>query len=364
MADAVQIVVLGPHRSGTSAVAGTIARMGAYHGPLETEFPYHPANPKGFYERQDVVELNDALLEAVGDTWCRVERFRADNVPPAAMTAFQVGARVIAADLAAHPVSVLKDPRLCLTMPLWRPLLSNPVCLIVVRHPVDAALSLMVRDAIPLAVGLALWERYLRDALAATVGLPRLTVMYDMAVDRPGEFAIQVADELRVLGVQGLDPSLASGWIEEELRHRHTEWQENETLLSLPQRDLGCALRAGTALDEPPTPLSETSQSTLALYNMTMAIQDGAREAVAERDAQLAEARALQAEAAHHRDDVAARLRRVRALLDALFASWRWRLGDRAVDLIRTLLRRPTVPQPRDEIESLLGNVPDKGETD
>lgn len=36
----------------------------------------------------------------------------------------------------------LKDPRMALTMPIWRPLFPNPVCVLVYRHPLHVARGL------------------------------------------------------------------------------------------------------------------------------------------------------------------------------------------------------------------------------
>ena len=42
----------------------------------------------------------------------------------------------------AHPPVVMKDPRLCLTLPLWRRALArDPVAILVYRDPVEVALS-------------------------------------------------------------------------------------------------------------------------------------------------------------------------------------------------------------------------------
>ena len=43
----------------------------------------------------------------------------------------------------ARPPIVMKDPRLCLTLPLWRSVLtSEPIAVLVYRGPMEVALSL------------------------------------------------------------------------------------------------------------------------------------------------------------------------------------------------------------------------------
>jgi hypothetical protein len=57
-----QIILLGMHRSGTSAVAGLIHLMGAYVGDETIYMPPTKDNPKGYWERMDVYRFNDRFL--------------------------------------------------------------------------------------------------------------------------------------------------------------------------------------------------------------------------------------------------------------------------------------------------------------
>ena len=63
------IVVLGMHRSGTSMFAEIISRLGFYTGETEELLEPQEDNPKGFWERRDVVQLNDLILEEAGGSW-------------------------------------------------------------------------------------------------------------------------------------------------------------------------------------------------------------------------------------------------------------------------------------------------------
>ena len=57
-----QIIVLGMHRSGTSATARLINMMGAYFGPENISLHKTDDNPKGFWERRDVMRINASLI--------------------------------------------------------------------------------------------------------------------------------------------------------------------------------------------------------------------------------------------------------------------------------------------------------------
>lgn len=248
-----QIFVLGMHRSGTSALARTLALLGCRAGGPD-DFPEaDEANPRGYWERRDVWRLDEDLLEALGAAWDEVGHLNPDlllsALPAADLALFERRAREIVAGLdgaegAGRPW-VVKDPRLCLTFPLWQKVLSAPVCVIIERSPLSVARSLAARDGFPLALGIALWERYVRSALAVSVGLPRFLVRYEDLVDRPRETATRLREELEKRGVSGLAEP-AGGTLEAFLDpalERHPREPEVEAeLLNPAQRALADAL--------------------------------------------------------------------------------------------------------------------------
>ena len=156
-----QMIVLGMHRAGTSAVTRLINMMGAYLGPEDQFLPATPDNPKGYWERVDVLQLHEYLLEQLNADWYLTSAVDPDRIDPELREAFTRRARKILQGLDGHRPWVMKDPRFCLLLPLWQPLLEVPVCVHVVRHPLATARSLAKRDGFPLHFGVALWEQYL-----------------------------------------------------------------------------------------------------------------------------------------------------------------------------------------------------------
>ena len=171
--------------------------MGCYFGTEHEGTRANEENPKGFWERQDVRRLNDAMLRSVGCDWDRVSGFDAaamhdeDSVYGRAMAD-------IVLDMDAHRPWFIKEPRLCLLFPLWRPLLETPVCIHVNRNPMEVARSLSARHGMPPRVGLALWEVYNIRALSASKGLPRRVVSYSELMRAPervvGELHASLSD--------------------------------------------------------------------------------------------------------------------------------------------------------------------------
>src|SRR5690348_16546953 len=118
-----QIIVLGMHRSGTSLVTRMVNMMGAYVSQEGGVIGFNKGNPKGYWERKDLVQNNIALLKLHDATWPNITNwpmpFRPMNLPPQ----LQHSMKTMVMHLDAHRPWVMKDPRLCVTLPYWKKLL-------------------------------------------------------------------------------------------------------------------------------------------------------------------------------------------------------------------------------------------------
>ena len=63
------VVVLGMHRSGTSAVAEAVVRLGVAVGDSLSMDGPSEWNPRGYFEDPELNRINDAVLEAIGGSW-------------------------------------------------------------------------------------------------------------------------------------------------------------------------------------------------------------------------------------------------------------------------------------------------------
>jgi hypothetical protein len=171
------------HRSGTSAVAGTAVRLGL--APPCTPLPAAADdNPGGFYESTPVVEANYHILLAAGCSWNLCLTFEPDRI----LETLQPGTpRVLALTLQREfgisPAFVLKDPRMCLTLPAWIPALhafgTVPSVLIVVRHPAEVVWSLARRNQLPEVETAPHWLHHMLEAERSSRGLPRAVLFYN-----------------------------------------------------------------------------------------------------------------------------------------------------------------------------------------
>lgn len=164
-AGARQLVVTGMHRSGTSLVASVLRQTGLDIG-TELLGP-GPGNRRGHFEDQEFWQLHQDMLAAAG---CTALSAGDDFAPPAADD-FAQRARALVAGRAGPPLWGWKDPRTCLFLDFWHPLLPAPSYLFLYRHPLEVALSLR-RRATESEVrldpwsGIRAWEVYNRRVLA------------------------------------------------------------------------------------------------------------------------------------------------------------------------------------------------------
>ena len=240
-----QLIVLGMHRSGTSIVARLLNMMGAYFGPEGVTLGANEENPKGFWERRDVLDLDDALLRAAGADWWRVAQFHTSEVPADAVERFQEAAARLVLDLDAHRPWFVKEPRLSLVLRFWLPLLDVPVGVFIHRPPIQVAQSLRKRNGFSLAFGIALWERYTLDALKAAAGLPMIRLLHGDFAQAPEETVGCLFEQLQAQGVQGLRmPSEREirAFIDPELFRQQGNRQLEDQYLNLHQRALARAI--------------------------------------------------------------------------------------------------------------------------
>lgn len=204
-----QVFVCGMHRSGTSMVARLLNLMGMYFGPEGSGLPVNRENPKGFWERRDVVELNDRLLAATDSVWYDVYRFVARDAgwrPPEGLID-DLRAKLL--DIDAYRPWFIKDPRLCLTLPYWLEHCERPVAVVCSRSPQAVIASLAKRTEITgldftIDEALALWEVYNVELLNNIAGVPRVFVRYEDLLEAPGRACKALAEQLEGAGLKGL----------------------------------------------------------------------------------------------------------------------------------------------------------------
>lgn len=263
-----RIVVLGMHRSGTSCVGELLAAMGAYFGPPSMGNRGNDENPHGLFEREDLRHLCHFILQQMRAEWWLTSRLSPDRVPPKVRAEVEGMVAAMLADLDAHEPWFVKEPRLCLLLPMLRQRFGKVAAVCVWRDPLEVAESLRTRDALPIAFGLALWERYVRASFAA--GVPTAIVSYNRLIADPAGTTRKLLEDLRALDIEGLHmpaPEQLSAVIDPTFRRSRPRHSDASNALTEPQRRLLAALEAGDPANrELATPVSAEQVATLARH--------------------------------------------------------------------------------------------------
>ncbi|GMV28325.1 MAG: hypothetical protein AMXMBFR59_04500 [Rhodanobacteraceae bacterium] len=177
------VLILGMHRSGTSAITRVLNLLGAQLGSRLMPAASNN-NESGFWENQTAVDINEALLTELGRNWHDIREmpvgwFRSE----AALRARGAIRRLIDSDFADAPLWALKDPRLCRLAPLWLDVLGeyrvDVRIVLALRAPVEVAASLRARDNWSEEVAHLMWVQHMREAELASRGYRRSIVTFD-----------------------------------------------------------------------------------------------------------------------------------------------------------------------------------------
>lgn len=153
--------VIGFHRSFTSLLASILHdALGSASEDLPSLLPPANDNPLGFFESKDLFNLNNEILQCVGQSWDQPWI----TPPRQSLIESTLDKHFIDSFLESHPQTYIwtdKDPRLCLTIDVINSLskFQRP-SIGIVRHPFMAARSLLRRNNFNIEKSLLLWILY------------------------------------------------------------------------------------------------------------------------------------------------------------------------------------------------------------
>lgn len=195
------IVVMGMHRSGTSALAGVLAKMGA---DLPQEImPANGDNQKEYFESLKIFRLNDAILASAESFWDDWREFSPDwYLSQQKINYAARAAEVLDQEFSSSPFVVLKDPRMCRLLPFWIEVLGNdnvtPLFICTHRHPQEVSASSSLREGWSTSRGLYLWLRRVLDAEAGSRDMARVFVSYDMLLNDQEKLITRITERFKI----------------------------------------------------------------------------------------------------------------------------------------------------------------------
>ncbi len=265
-----QIVVLGMHRSGTSMVARLINMMGAYFGPEGSGLQLSEENPKGFWERNDIMTINEKVLDALDSSWFGIGRIaETPSFKGKKFDTLRKEARKIILGMDAFRPWFIKDPRFCITLPFWQKLLEQPVYVFVFREPMQVAISLNIRNDFPIDFGLALWEQYNKVALANLKDQSVFYVEFDTLLSNPistVEKLYSFLSKKQISPIKLPSQKEIEAFLSKKLKRSKTS-KYDQALLQDSQKKLFVDLKKGSITD---FELSASSYNILALFEQVM----------------------------------------------------------------------------------------------
>jgi len=270
------ILVVGMHRSGTSALARVVNLLGATL-PAQL-YPPEPENPTGYWESAHIAGLNEWILQSANATWSDCIGFAPERIAGDALVGVMASlVDAVKQEFGDAALFVLKDPRLCLLLDFWLPALANlgieATLLLTLRHPVEVAHSLLRRNRLPPFTAIALWLRYVLTAEFRSRGLPRSIVPYDALLTDWRCVIDQAAFDTNLIWPNDpgdVDADMQS-FLTHDLRH-HSATSTAIDIVPAPLRawteDAYAALRdlASHALPEPPMRILDRVRTEFAAW--------------------------------------------------------------------------------------------------
>ena len=182
------VIILGMHRSGTSALTRVLSLLG-YALPRDVTGKAE-GNMTGHWESASMMALNDRLLSELRLSWDSWHGLQLNQLGLDRKQIFIDSYQDIFIEVYNNQSDfVLKDPRLCRTAPIWlramKMLNITPKIILPIRNPLEVASSLEKRNGFSKAKSALIWLSYVIDAEHASRGYERVVTFYDQLLDRP-----------------------------------------------------------------------------------------------------------------------------------------------------------------------------------
>jgi hypothetical protein len=179
------LMILGMHRSGTSALAGVLQLLGV--APPTNLTPADDNNRTGYWEPLHLALLNEQLLLELGSRWDDWRPVRVEELSASRLNFYRDEiARLLDGEYGGMPMIVLKEPRISRIVPIYRQLLTSLRYKIdyvtITRNPLSVAKSLAKRDGMDSGFASLVWLNYVLTSERSTRNSPRVFLSYESMV--------------------------------------------------------------------------------------------------------------------------------------------------------------------------------------
>lgn len=217
------VVVLGMHRSGTSAITRGLRALGVSLGE-DLLPPLAGNNPTGFWEDADINGLNIEILSSLGSDWHflaplpdnSLEKLRHEGL-------FLRAVMLLREKVKDASVFGFKDPRVPMLLSFWQEVFTacdlDAAYVLVLRNPISVAQSLAKRDGFGAAKSHLLWLRSVLDSLSVASHDASVVVDYDFLMQSPSAEMHRIARALKLDIDQTELDTYIDTFLDKSLRH-------------------------------------------------------------------------------------------------------------------------------------------------
>jgi hypothetical protein len=178
------------HRSGTSAMAGVLSILGANFN-FELIKKVVNDNPKGYWESVEVVDINNDIFHIYNMHYMDFSSFPNNWMENEMLIPIRQRIKNwFIKYLSKESLIVVKDPRLCRTLPIWVDTLQElnikPKYIHIFRHPMEVVASLRTRDnTFSMVNGFLVWIAHLLDSFECTTPNNSIIISYNKLLNAP-----------------------------------------------------------------------------------------------------------------------------------------------------------------------------------
>lgn len=227
------IVVLGMHRSGTSAITRGLKVLGVELGD-QLIAAVEGDNSKGYWEDADINKLNKEMLYSIGSAWHNLTPI--DHVDVETLREkgyFLKAVKLLHDKLKNNDLFGFKDPRVAKLLPFWTSVFSyskiDVSYVLAIRHPISVIRSLEMRGEPNKEKSYLLWLDHVIASLFNTESARRIIVDYDHVMLDPDREIGRIADKFNLnIDHKELD-NYRSQFLDSNLQH--SKYEPNEALL-------------------------------------------------------------------------------------------------------------------------------------
>lgn len=227
------ICILGMHRSGTSVISRIINLLGFYLGEDSNLMKGNADNLKGYWERNDIVNLHERIMRTLKMKWDTPISLPANWTFLEEIKPFkQELTELVLQIFSNHEAWAWKDPRTSLLLALWKEVLDDLgipfFCVVSIRNPLDVAKSLEKRNGYSHDKSFGIWFNYNINILYEILSIPHVILSYDRLLD-DWKTEIERCMSLLKIDISFIDEKLSgmiSDFINPNFRHSLSDMNE------------------------------------------------------------------------------------------------------------------------------------------